>query len=121
MSTFKQSQQFGAQGLASRMWQSAVGLAVSLGMAFAGGLARLAEGRAAVDSDVTFSEAIAMARAHTLFAKALHEDSRLESDWLWYAANITDDTQRRYCLQRALDINPDSDRAKTALARLSQR
>jgi hypothetical protein len=62
----------------------------------------------------------ATARATKLFAQALHENSNLELDWLWYAANMTRDLERRYCLKRALEINPDSTLARRALAKLSQ-
>jgi len=62
-----------------------------------------------------------VARAARLFAQALHEDSYYELDWLWYAANMANDSQRRYCLERALRINPDSELAQRALARLAAR
>ena len=60
----------------------------------------------------------ATARATHLFAQALHENSHLEMDWLWYAANMTGDVERRYCLNRALAINPHSSLARSALAKL---
>jgi hypothetical protein len=60
----------------------------------------------------------ATARASRLFVQALHENSNLELDWLWYTANMTRDAERRYCLGRALDINPGSDLARRALAKL---
>jgi hypothetical protein len=62
----------------------------------------------------------ASARATHLLAQALHEDSNLEMDWLWYAANMRSVAERRYCLQRALTINPHSDLALSALAKLSR-
>ena len=60
----------------------------------------------------------ATARATRRFVQALHENSNLEMDWLWYAANMTGDVERRYCLDRALMINPHSDLARSALAKL---
>ena len=60
----------------------------------------------------------ATARATHLFAQALHENSILELDWLWYAANMLGTAERRYCLNRALAINPHSSLARSALARL---
>jgi hypothetical protein len=62
----------------------------------------------------------ATARATRLFAQALYENSNLELDWLWYAANMTHDIERRYCLKRAIQINPDSTLARSALAKLAQ-
>lgn len=60
----------------------------------------------------------ATARATNFFAQALHENSNLELDWLWYAANMTGAVERRYCLHRALTINPHSSLARSALAKL---
>jgi len=60
----------------------------------------------------------ATARATKLFIQALHENSNLELDWLWYAANMTGDLERRYCLNRAFAINPQSSLARSALAKL---
>ena len=62
----------------------------------------------------------ATARATKLFVQALHENSSLEMDWLWYAANMTRDIERRYCLNRALELNPHSTLARSALAKLRQ-
>ena len=58
------------------------------------------------------------ARATHLFAQALHANSILELDWLWYAANMTGAAERRYCLNRALAINPHSSLVRSALAKL---
>src|SRR4051812_40964957 len=60
----------------------------------------------------------ATARAAQLFTQALHEHSKVELDWLWYAANMTGAAERRYCLNRALAINPASSIARNALAKL---
>lgn len=60
----------------------------------------------------------ATVRATQLLAQALQEHSNLEMDWLWYAANMPSVAERRYCLQRALTINPHSDLARSALAKL---
>jgi hypothetical protein len=60
----------------------------------------------------------ALASSAHLFAQALREDSNSATDWLWYATQITDIAKRHYCIQRALDINPDSELARRALAEL---
>src|SRR5215510_10051978 len=76
----------------------------------------------AADQDAESAQSLefATARATQLFVQALHENSIHEMDWLWYAANMTRDIERRYCLKRALYINPDSTLAKSALAKLPQ-
>ncbi|MDQ2996446.1 MAG: hypothetical protein M3R61_05240 [Chloroflexota bacterium] len=75
-----------------------------------------------VDDSVERAERLEFAtvRATQLFAQALQEHSNLEMDWLWYAANMPSIAERRYCLQRALTINPHSDLARSALAKLSK-
>jgi hypothetical protein len=83
--------------------------------------ARLRESIAAFfgDEPAIVRDAEAEARAARMFAQACYENSNLEMDWLWYAANMTGDAERRYCLERAQALNPASDMAKQALARLS--
>ena len=116
MSTLKQSRHISAGWLAVRVWNSAIDLVASAGRAFAGGLAGLAKERTGVAASAGRLDAAAVARSDALFLRALREDSNLEIDWLWYAANITGVTEQRHCLKRALEINPDSDLAKRALA-----
>jgi hypothetical protein len=74
----------------------------------------------ATDDNAESAERLEFATAHAarLFAQALHENSTLEMDWLWYAANMTSNIERRYCLNRALTINPQSSLARSALAKL---
>jgi len=75
--------------------------------------------KAAADTaDSTEHLECAAARATHLFAQALHEDSNLELDWLWYAANMPSIAERRYCVERALAINLHSSLARSALANL---
>ena len=59
-------------------------------------------------------------RVEQLFAQAVQDNSNLEFDWLWCAANMTSIANQRYCLLRALEINPDSKLAQRALAKLPQ-
>jgi hypothetical protein len=51
--------------------------------------------------------------------RAVDTNSPNEVDWLLYASIITDQAKRRYCLEHALLINPDSAVAVCALAKLS--
>ncbi|HJZ46272.1 MAG TPA: hypothetical protein VKE41_03870 [Roseiflexaceae bacterium] len=57
--------------------------------------------------------------AADIFAQALIDDSNHELDWLWAASQMTDVVQRRYCLERALAINADSELAREELQRLA--
>ena len=53
-----------------------------------------------------------------LLLQGLQEDSNLEMDWLWLATRVGCDGQRRYCLRRALTINPESRLAQRGLSQL---
>jgi hypothetical protein len=81
-------------------------------------VAALFEKAAELDVQPAEVQDFASRRAARLFAQALHENSNLEMDWLWYASNMPGDIERRYCLRRALEINPHSDLARSALAKL---
>lgn len=55
-----------------------------------------------------------------LFLQGLRENSNLEMDWLWLATQVGCDAERRYCLRRALAINPESRLARRGLAHLQK-
>ncbi|HMQ33150.1 MAG TPA: hypothetical protein PKD53_20630 [Chloroflexaceae bacterium] len=50
-----------------------------------------------------------------LIGIALRADSHLELDWLWFYMQLADPAHRRYCLLRALEINPHSAIARREL------
>src|SRR4051794_10570115 len=50
-----------------------------------------------------------------LLAQAFAENSNLELDWLWYATQMHDVDERRYCVERAQHIHPQSAMASPAL------
>lgn|SRR5690242_6712225 len=51
-----------------------------------------------------------------MLRRAVHANSSDEVDWLLYAAILANPAKRRYCLERALALNPDSELAKQKLA-----
>ncbi|MEP7286620.1 MAG: hypothetical protein ABI947_12730 [Chloroflexota bacterium] len=54
-----------------------------------------------------------------LLAEAIRNDSNLEMDWLWLAKHLVVESEKRYCLYRALYINPQSTVAISNLQALS--
>lgn len=44
----------------------------------------------------------------------------LEAAWLWFAGEVDSAKARRYCLEQALRVNPDSTIARQGLAVLTQ-
>jgi hypothetical protein len=54
--------------------------------------------------------------AEEVFADALRDAPNLEMDWIWLACRVARETERRYCLERALYINPNSATARRMLA-----
>jgi cytochrome c-type biogenesis protein CcmH/NrfG len=59
-----------------------------------------------------------MARAEALFRQALRDPFNVEMDWLWLAAQVARPSQRRYCLQQALAINPRDEAVRRELGML---
>jgi hypothetical protein len=57
----------------------------------------------------------------TLFAQAMRDNSNLELDWLWLAAQVTQVHEQQDCYARALYINPASEPARQGLRRLAAR
>ena len=51
----------------------------------------------------------------------LREDSNHELDWLWAASQVAAAEEIRYCLERALYINPDNHETQRALSKLVTR
>ena len=58
------------------------------------------------------------ATARKLLQQVLRADARNEVAWMWMASAVTDTAERRACLERALEINPNNSRAREALRRL---
>jgi len=58
-------------------------------------------------------------REARLLRQAVYLNSAVELDWLWYAGMMSDPAKHRFCLERALEINPANDLALGALAKLS--
>jgi hypothetical protein len=84
-------------------------------------LVRVAIGQKAETSVVAHVQpldAARLARSAELFAAGLRDDSNLEMDWLWLASKVVREHERRYCLKRALLINPHSEIATCELAAL---
>ena len=54
----------------------------------------------------------------SLIQQALQEGSNHVLDWLWYAEEVTSDTERRYCFERALYIDPHNYEAIAGMKRL---
>src|SRR5437899_2752443 len=51
-------------------------------------------------------------------ARLVSQEPRNERAWLWLASCLDEPERRRYCLQRALDINPSSEAGRQLLAEL---
>jgi hypothetical protein len=56
--------------------------------------------------------------AYQLLSSAVQADPSNERAWLWLSGAVESDAERRYCLERALAINPASVAAQRGLAQL---
>lgn len=58
------------------------------------------------------------AEARRLLQQVLSADPNNEVAWMWMASAVSTPNERRVCLERALQINPNNARAREALRRL---
>ncbi|MBI1279192.1 MAG: hypothetical protein GC179_13785 [Anaerolineaceae bacterium] len=56
-----------------------------------------------------------------LFKQALADDSNRIGDWLWYAEELKNESERLYCFERILYINPLERRALKAVRTINAR
>ena len=110
MTLLSQPQVFGTQRLIAHLWHVCAGFVARFSTLFDPRPDVVAAHSEAADAVSSDSQMLRQA----VFASSPHE-----VDWLLYAAMMTDTAKQRYCLERALAINPDSDLARRALARLA--
>ncbi|MCD4674133.1 MAG: hypothetical protein K8R77_15835 [Anaerolineaceae bacterium] len=55
-----------------------------------------------------------------LLAEIVKNDPHNETAWLWLAACFDKEEKKKYCLKKALEINPDNTKAWEALEKLSE-
>jgi tetratricopeptide (TPR) repeat protein len=58
-------------------------------------------------------------RAYTMLTQALTFNEHNDQTWLWLAATMSNPAERRYCLEQALEYNPENATARHGLALLS--
>lgn len=56
-------------------------------------------------------------RAFRLLTEVLLSDPRNEVGWLWMSAVVTEQAERRYCLERVVEVNPGHEAAKRGLTK----
>ena len=71
-----------------------------------------------VERAITASKAGDTTAALALFAQALAQDGTNEQAWLWLSGLVADAAERRFCLNRVLQITPDHSAAQRGLAAL---
>jgi len=118
MATRRTVLQSSAMVVSGRGWSGLASSIAGLGRGFARALSGLAEQRAAVAPPLARGDVRAIARPSDLFAQGVRENSNLEMDWLWLYTQVISPAERRYCLERALAINPHSEIGREELAKL---
>jgi hypothetical protein len=111
MNSGKHFRQIGMSGFPLQAWAGALALAAAAN----GALATLTASPPALAGPVNN---VAATPASPLFAAAVEDGSNLEMDWLWLATQVPAGDERRYCLLRALAINPASQIARRELQSL---
>jgi len=61
------------------------------------------------------------AEAKNFFQQVVDLDDKNEKAWMWLASVVETDEERRVCLSNALFINPNNERAQSAMAKLDAR
>jgi hypothetical protein len=115
MSTGVQMQRIGVRWGLAHLWHAARAAVIQLCALVAEDLFPIGTARMSDGMCETRRHQAAIADAQTL-RRAIHANSSDEVDWLLYAAVLTDPAKRRYCLERALALNPDCAPAGQALA-----
>ena len=59
-----------------------------------------------------------LASGKALLARLLQQEPTNEAAWIWMSGTVEDTDQRRYCLEKALEINPGNATAQAGLLRL---
>ena len=101
-----------------RVWAGVAKAIADFGHGLSRGLSALGTQRAGVMPARAAAGARAALRPSDLFVQALRDDSNLEMDWLWLYTQVSSTAERRYCLDRALAINPDSEMARAEYPKL---
>jgi hypothetical protein len=103
MTTIEQTQRERTEMAA---WAGAAGLFGGLFTALAAGLRGL--GQLRVGADVIARPQIVSGVTSEIFARAVSEGSNSAMDWLYYAAQLEAGDERRYCIGKALQIDPSA-------------
>lgn len=117
MNARKHSQQIGLSGFPMQAWAGAMELAEAANAALAA-LTASPPARSVAPTHTGPVAGIAGAPVSPVLASAVEDGSNLEMDWLWLATKVEAGNERRYCLLRALAINPASEIARRELQSL---
>lgn len=55
-----------------------------------------------------------------IFARAMSERTNSAMDWLYYAAQLHDEGERRFCIERALQVDPACPIVRAEIRRLAR-
>jgi hypothetical protein len=102
----------------SRGWSNLAKALVDIGRGLSRGLTSLGEQRLGTMPTPSRVGVQVPLRPSDLFAQALRDDSQLAMDWLWLCSQVSSVAEKRYCLDRALAINPHSEIARSERAKL---
>ncbi|NWF78862.1 MAG: hypothetical protein HXY37_02310 [Chloroflexi bacterium] len=112
--------QLRVQGMLAPIWRQPAGWFTRHGTALVSGLARLGEARLGMEALPAQPPQDAPHQAYEsqVLRQAVYTNSPYALDWLVYASIMTDPAKRRYCLERALALDPTSEPTQEALRRL---
>jgi hypothetical protein len=102
----------------SRGWSTLAKAIVAIGRGLSRGLTGLGEQRVGTIAAQSRVGPIVPPSPSDLLARALRDDPNIAMDWLWLCSQVSSAAEQRYCLDRALAINPHSEIARSQRAKL---
>ena len=102
----------------ARAWSTIASAIADIGRGLSCGLASLGDQRVAVAVSQSRARAIVPARPSDRLVQALRDDPNVAMDWVWLFSQVPSVAEQRYCLERALAIDPDSEIARSLRAKL---
>ena len=105
-------------GPMSRGWSNLAKFVAAVGRGLSRGLISLGEQRVGAVAARSRVDLAMPTSPSDLLARALCDEPNVAMDWLWLYSQVSSVAEQRYCLDRALAIDPHSEIARSLRAKL---
>jgi len=118
MATHRNMQPTLTVGPMSRGWSNLGKIIVAIGHGLSRGLTSLGDQRVGTVTARSGAGLVVPPNPSDLLARALCDDPNIAMDWSWLSSQVPSVAEQRYCLDRALAIDPHSEIARSLRAKL---